>query len=57
MSSLSVRSASADASERTAVRAPPAAALSAVKGMNDLLPDDMAVWEQVESSVAYVFRQ
>jgi histidyl-tRNA synthetase len=57
MSSLSVRSASADASERTPVRAPQAAALSAVKGMNDLLPDDMAVWEQVESSVAYVFRQ
>lgn len=28
-----------------------------VKGMNDLLPDQMAVWETVESAVAEVFRQ
>lgn len=32
-------------------------ALTAVKGMNDLLPDDMAIWERVEGVVADVFRQ
>ena len=32
-------------------------ALTAVKGMNDLLPDDMAIWERVEGVVAEVFRQ
>lgn len=32
-------------------------ALTAVKGMNDLLPDDMAIWERVEGIVAEVFRQ
>lgn len=31
--------------------------LSAVKGMNDLLPEQAEVWEQVEARVAEVFRQ
>jgi histidyl-tRNA synthetase len=40
-----------------AERAQRITALSAVKGMNDLLPDDMAIWEQVEHAVADVFHQ
>ena len=31
--------------------------LSAVKGMNDLLPEQAEVWEQVEAKVGEVFRQ
>jgi histidyl-tRNA synthetase len=31
--------------------------LSAVKGMNDLLPEQAEVWEQVEAKVSGVFRQ
>ena len=31
--------------------------LSAVKGMNDLLPEQAEVWEQVEAKVSEVFRQ
>jgi len=30
--------------------------LSAVKGMNDLLPEQAEVWEQVEAKVGEVFR-
>jgi histidyl-tRNA synthetase len=57
MSDLAVQPASASASDHAPARTSKPAALSAVKGMNDLLPHDMAVWEQVESTVAYVFRQ
>ena len=34
-----------------------AQALQAVKGMNDLLPDDAALWEHFEDTVRGVFRQ
>ena len=53
MPSLLAQPAPTDATLRSAKPT----ALSAVKGMNDLLPEDMAIWEHVEATAAYVFRQ
>ena len=53
----------AHAAARDATPAPPAAtgspprALQAVRGMNDVLPDEAALWEQFEDAVRDVFRQ
>jgi histidyl-tRNA synthetase len=52
----------ADAAPRGAIARPAPAAgaaprvLQAVRGMNDVLPDEAALWEQVEAALADVFR-